>query len=113
MSTRFQQIVAVVVLVGFLVAVVLAPGLVLKHKAAQLIGAPEADVIAELGTPDSVITAQNVAQHPSSRWLAEGWAPVPARPVTNKVLVYYSMLAGAAVYLDGAGRVEYVQIVER
>jgi len=87
------------------------PSYKLHRDAEELIGEPEASVIAKLGPPSAVLTASEIAARPTEPWWGSGWHPAPTRPVTNKVLLYYVHTAGALVYVGPGGRVEHVHLV--
>jgi hypothetical protein len=113
-GNRHRGALTAVAIAGVLVtgaAVIFWPDFKLQREAKQLMGVSEAEVVARLGAPYSVVTAQSAAGHPSAGWLAEGWHPPPPRPISNKVLLYYSTSVGAVIYVDQTGRVNYVHIV--
>jgi hypothetical protein len=89
------------------------PERALQRNALSLLGKPEAVVLAKMGKPDQVVLAAEVAAHPERPWWnpGGGWQPVPTRPVTNKVLLYYRFCAGAYIYISPGGVVDYVHLV--
>jgi hypothetical protein len=101
--------VAALAIIAVIVAVVFWPEYRLRQAAAASVGLSEAAVVAKLGAPFSVVTAEHAQASP--QWWGAGWAPAPNRPVVNKVLLYYGSFTGALVYIGASGKVDHVHMV--
>lgn len=87
----------------------LAPMMEFNLNFKNIVGEPEAKLVAELGPPTYKMSKKEVeGQGIDAPWRKMGFLPLPERKVTNEVLLYRHLDHAVYVFIDPKGNVEAV-----